>query len=423
MNVSGVSREQLVKHLAPKRLKQRKALEGKPEPIPEPVAEPVAEPVVEEREELCLGYAWPRETQKFGSVKKLTDKLPTILPGDKMVWELWEDDDQSPATEPAKKRRAPRFRGDTPRTESEEREMVRDSIRRSLLKNAPAGAEVGDGDVDTFLADVMGLDSARIDDGLGDDSPEQDEPIVPADDEDDDEETPAAALASRKKREKAKAKEAQGPPSKDTFALPRREPRKIPKVTPAAAREPIESKHPTGDAVSAAVAIEEFSNAARAVDSESYGEAARALIRLASMNIPLKVLFQLGDCPKHVKRWAKSGSTGEIRAAANMCVETWRNVVQREEAGNAREAPEPEPEPEPEPDKTEPSPSQSQSQDRFTTTLGRLSRRATTPPRTGASIRRLPTSRRTRIRRRRRSTRRRHWAAPSARSTRARGKR
>ena len=45
MNVSGVSREQLVKHLAPKRLKQRKALEGKPEPIPEPVAEPVAEPV------------------------------------------------------------------------------------------------------------------------------------------------------------------------------------------------------------------------------------------------------------------------------------------------------------------------------------------------------------------------------------------
>ena len=165
-------------------------------------------------------------------MKKLTDKLPTILPGDKMVWELWEDDDQSPATEPAKKRRAPRFRGDTPRTESEEREMVRDSIRRSLLKNAPAGAEVGDGDVDTFLADVMGLDSARIDDGLGDDSPEQDEPIVPADDEDDDEETPAAALASRKKREKAKAKEAQGPPSKDAFALPRREPRKIPKVTP-----------------------------------------------------------------------------------------------------------------------------------------------------------------------------------------------
>ena len=95
MNVSGVSREQLVNHLAPKRLKQRKALEGKPEPIPEPVAEPVAEPVVEEREELCLGYAWPRETQKFGSVKKLTDKLPTILPGDKMVWELWEDDDLS----------------------------------------------------------------------------------------------------------------------------------------------------------------------------------------------------------------------------------------------------------------------------------------------------------------------------------------
>ena len=195
MNVSGVSREQLVKHLAPKRLKQRKALEGKPEPIPEPVPEPVAEPVPEPVvEELCLGYAWPRETQKFGSVKKLTDKLPTILPGDKMVWELWEDDDQSPAAEPAKKRRAPRFRGDTPRTESEEREMVRDSIRRSLLKNAPAGAEVGDGDVDTFLADVMGLDSARIDDGLGDDSPEQDEPIVPADDEDDDEETPAAAL-------------------------------------------------------------------------------------------------------------------------------------------------------------------------------------------------------------------------------------
>ena len=38
MNVSGVSREQLVNHLAPKRLKQRKALEGKPEPIPEPVA-------------------------------------------------------------------------------------------------------------------------------------------------------------------------------------------------------------------------------------------------------------------------------------------------------------------------------------------------------------------------------------------------
>ena len=425
MNVSGVSREQLVKHLAPKRLKQRKALEGKPEPIPEPVPEPVAEPVPEPVvEELCLGYAWPRETQKFGSVKKLTDKLPTILPGDKMVWELWEDDDQSPATEPAKKRRAPRFRGDTPRTESEEREMVRDSIRRSLLKNAPAGAEVGDGDVDTFLADVMGLDSARIDDGLGDDSPEQDEPIVPADDEDDDEETPAAALASRKKREKAKAKEAQGPPSKDTFALSRREPRKVPKVTPVAAREPIESKHPTADAVSAAVAIEEFSNAARAVESESYGEAARALIRLASMNIPLKVLFQLGDCPKHVKRWAKSGSTGEIRAAANMCVETWRNVVQREEAGNAREAPEPEPEPEPEPDQDPSrSPSQRQSQDRFTTTLGRLSRRATTPPRTGASIRRLPTSRRTRIRRRRRSTRRRHLAAPSARSTRARGRR
>ena len=303
-------------------------------------------------------------------MKKLTDKLPTILPGDKMVWELWEDDDQSPATEPAKKRRAPRFRGDTPRTESEEREMVRDSIRRSLLKNAPAGAEVGDGDVDTFLADVMGLDSARIDDGLGDDSPEQDEPIVPADDEDDDEETPAAALASRKKREKAKAKAAQGPPSKDAFALPRREPRKIPKVTPAAAREPIESKHPTGDAVSAAVAIEEFSNAARAVDSESYGEAARALIRLASMNIPLKVLFQLGDCPKHVKRWAKSGSTGEIRAAANMCVETWRNVVQREEAGNAREAPETEPEPEPEPDQR---PSRARARARVRTGSPRLS--------------------------------------------------
>ena len=156
-------------------------------------------------------------------------------------------------------------------------------------------------------------------------------------------------------KEKAKAKAAQGPPSKDAFALPRREPRKIPKVTPVPAREPIESKHPAGDAGSAAVAIEEFSNAARAVDSESYGEAARALIRLASMNIPLKVLFQLGDCPKHVKRWAKSGSTGEIRAAANMCVETWRGVVQtipeeerkaaRKEAQNARETPEPEPEP------------------------------------------------------------------------------
>ena len=197
MNVSGVSREQLVNHLAPKRLKQRKALEGKPEPVPD---------VFEEHEQLFLGYAWPRETQKFGSLKEITDSLPTILPGDKMVWELWEDGDQSTTTESAKKRRAPRYRGDKPRTESEEREMVRDSIRRSLLKNGPQGAEVGARDVDAFLADAMGLDSVQIDDGLGDDSPKQEEPIVPTDDEDEDEdeETLADVLASQKKQKKEK---------------------------------------------------------------------------------------------------------------------------------------------------------------------------------------------------------------------------
>ena len=368
MNVSGVSREQLVNHLAPKRLKQRKALEGKPEPVPD---------VFEEHEQLFLGYAWPRETQKFGSLKEITDSLPTILPGDKMVWELWEDGDQSTTTESAKKRRAPRYRGDKPRTESEEREMVRDSIRRSLLKNGPQGAEVGARDVDAFLADAMGLDSVQIDDGLGDDSPEQEEPIVPTDDEDEDEdeETLADVLASQKKQKKAKpvaplrtktmyrirskgatvVEEGPPPPPNDVFALPRREPYKIPKITPAPARELVKSKRPTGDPVSATVAIREFSNAARAIGSKSDSDAASALTRLAGMNIPFKVLFQLGDCPKHIKQWAKSGSTGEIRAAANMCVETWRGVVQtipeeerkaaRKEAQNARETPEPEPEP------------------------------------------------------------------------------
>ncbi|ACO70072.1 chromodomain-containing protein [Micromonas commoda] len=53
------------------------------------------------REQLVLGYASTRESQKFGSLKKLTDSFATILPGDDNALKLGEDDDRSPSTEPS----------------------------------------------------------------------------------------------------------------------------------------------------------------------------------------------------------------------------------------------------------------------------------------------------------------------------------
>ena len=86
------------------------------------------------------------------------------------------------------------------------------------------------------------------------------------------------------------------------------------------------------------------------------------------MNITLEVLFKLGECPKHVKRWVKSGATREIRDAASACVDRWTSAcVERsniartsqeeegktpreEEAARARQAPEPDSEPDPDPE-------------------------------------------------------------------------
>jgi len=231
MNVSGVSRTQLVNRLASKRSKQRTALPypfgaGRvgaftlipnpvtlthPDPEPEPVPVPVPVPAVvreneqldRNKEQLCLGYAWPRESQKFGSLKKLTDSAATILPGDENPLMLGEDDDRSPSsTKPAIKRRLrrPLRRVDEPLDESEERERVRESIRRSLMEHGPRGKEVSARDVDAFVADVMNIE----DDGLGDDSsPEQETPIAPADDEDEDEdeETLAVMLERHRKQQ------------------------------------------------------------------------------------------------------------------------------------------------------------------------------------------------------------------------------
>ena len=85
MNVSGVSRVQLANRLALKRSKQRRALPypfgaGVSDPVSDPTPDPDPDPtpvpaVVQEREQLYLGYAWPRESQKFGSMKKLTDSV------------------------------------------------------------------------------------------------------------------------------------------------------------------------------------------------------------------------------------------------------------------------------------------------------------------------------------------------------------
>ena len=391
MNVSGVSRVQLANRLALKRSKQRRALPypfgaGVSDPVSDPTPDPDPTPVpavVQEREQLYLGYAWPRESQKFGSMKKLTDSVVTILPGDENALKLGEDDDQSPSTGPSIKRR----RVDEPLDESEEREMVRESIRRSLVKHGPRGKEVGASNVDAFVADVMNIETASMaDDGLGDDSsPEQGTPVVPTDD-DEDEETLAGMLERHRKQIRPKARKARPgtkararardavvetpppPPPTDAFALPRREPFKIPKIAPAAARVPVESKLPAGDPVRAKVALEEFSNAARAIGSNSHGAAARALTRLAGMNITLEVLFKLGECPKHVKRWVKSGATREIRDAASACVDRWTSAcVERsniartsqeeegktrreEETARARQAPEPDSEPDPDPE-------------------------------------------------------------------------
>ena len=110
MNVSGVSRVQLANRLALKRSKQRRALPypfgaGVSDPVSDPTPDPDPDPtpvpaVVQEREQLYLGYAWPRESQKFGSMKKLTDNVATILPGDENALKLGEDDDRSPSTDP-----------------------------------------------------------------------------------------------------------------------------------------------------------------------------------------------------------------------------------------------------------------------------------------------------------------------------------
>ena len=89
---------------------------------------------------------------------------------------------------------------------------------------------------------------------------------------------------------------------------------------------PGESKLAAGDPVRAEVAIEEFSNAAMAIGSQSHGEAARALTRLAGMNIPFEVL-SARRLPKAREALAKSGGTREIRDAASLCVERWEKVA------------------------------------------------------------------------------------------------
>ena len=160
MNVKGVTKTQLTNRLASKRSKQRAALPypfgagvSHPDPEPEPVPKPVP---VQEREQLVLGY----ESKKFGSLKKLTDSLATILPGDDNPVKLGKAADRSPSsTEPSikRRRRRPLRRVDEPLDESEERERVRESIRRSLMEHGPRGKEVSARDVDAFVADVMNI--------------------------------------------------------------------------------------------------------------------------------------------------------------------------------------------------------------------------------------------------------------------------
>ena len=100
------------------------------------------------------------------------------------------------------------------------------------------------------------------------------------DNDDDEDETLAGMLERHRKQMRPKSRKRQGrgrrlglglgmrssrrrrpPPPTDAFAA-RREPFKIPKIAPAAARVPVESKLPAGDPVRAKVALEEFSNAA-----------------------------------------------------------------------------------------------------------------------------------------------------------------